>query len=51
MARVTNDPPQSPFTRGKKKILPPCKGGLGGIEALNRRQNYVDNVALKEREN
>ena len=28
---VTNDPPQSPLKRGKKKILPPFKGGWGDL--------------------
>jgi len=31
---ITKDSPQSPFTRGKKKILPPLQGGLGGIKPL-----------------
>ncbi|WGS72676.1 MULTISPECIES: phosphate ABC transporter permease PstA [Pseudanabaena] len=31
IAQVTNDPPQSPLERAKKKILPPFQEGLGGI--------------------
>jgi len=43
IAQVTTDPPQSPLKRGKKKILPPFQGGLGGIARLERGE--LENIA------